>query len=164
MKKNTTETPEFKKMQADNRIVKNPVIQAFKTQKLGMVLCFFICWLTPLIVYQLFIFMPTYVSKYLAVSLQWALIVNTISMISIVRIISVSMNITIISIIISIMMIAIIRSICILITSSILIRLLLIFSASSLSLSSYYYQYCLALLLLVLLLLLLLFMVFLLVL
>ena len=81
LKSNTSETPQFKKLKADNDLPKNPITEAFKTQKINMVICFFICWLTPIIVYQLFIFMPTYAHSYLDISLTAALEVNVAGMI-----------------------------------------------------------------------------------
>ena len=81
LKTNTSETPQFKKLKAHGVLAHNPIIEAFSTQKYAMLLSVFICWLTPLIVYQLFIFMPTYAHKYLQVSLSTALEINTIGMI-----------------------------------------------------------------------------------
>lgn len=81
LKKHTSETPQFKKLKAHNALPKNPIVEAFKTQKFGMLLGIFICWLTPLIVYQLFIFMPTYAHTYLNIELSRALEINAIGMI-----------------------------------------------------------------------------------
>ncbi|MBK2125931.1 MFS transporter [Fangia hongkongensis] len=80
LKKHTSETPQFEKLKLHNALAKNPILETFKTQKLGMLLGFFICWLTPLIVYQLFIFMPTYAHHYLHIDLHYALEINAVGM------------------------------------------------------------------------------------
>lgn len=81
LKTNTEETPEFLKLSASGELSENPIIESFKTQKFGMLISFLICWLLPVIVYQLFIFMPTFANTYLDVSLASALRVNTFAMI-----------------------------------------------------------------------------------
>lgn len=82
IKSNTSETPAFTQLKKNNQLSKNPIIDSFKSQKLSMVYCILICWLTPLIVYQLFIFMPTFAHKFLDFPLTYALQVNTVSMIT----------------------------------------------------------------------------------
>lgn len=81
LKTNTNETPVFLAMAKQGQCSNNPIVDAFKTQKLNMLLCFFVCWLTPVIVYQLFIFMPTYAYRYLHIPLAAALKVNSLAMI-----------------------------------------------------------------------------------
>lgn len=80
MKAKATEPAHFKKLQYQHELDNNPIAAAFKTQKINMVLTIFICWLTPLIVYQLFIFMPTYANTILHIPLVIALTSNTIAM------------------------------------------------------------------------------------
>lgn len=81
LKTSTDETPEYKKLKNNNQLSKNPIKDSFKTQKISMALAIFICWLTPLIVYQLFIFMPTYASEYLNLDLAYALKLNSLSLV-----------------------------------------------------------------------------------
>jgi MHS family proline/betaine transporter-like MFS transporter len=81
IKSNTSETPQFIELKQNHNLPKNPISEAFKTQKINMTLCFFMCWLTPIIVYQLFIFMPIYAHRYLNIPLETALEANVIGMI-----------------------------------------------------------------------------------
>jgi MHS family proline/betaine transporter-like MFS transporter len=80
MKIKTSEPPHFKELKKEHRLDSNPIRAAFATQKMNMLITFFICWLTPLIVYQLFIYMPTYASSILHLPLSIALKSNTIAM------------------------------------------------------------------------------------
>ena len=81
LKSHTSEPATFKRLQTENELSRNPILGAFKNEKTNMVLSAFVCWLTPLIVYQLFIFMPTYANKYLHFPLNDALEINTMAMI-----------------------------------------------------------------------------------
>jgi MHS family proline/betaine transporter-like MFS transporter len=81
LKSNTNETPEFLTLKEKGDLSNNPISDAMKTQKINMLLSFFVCWLTPVIVYQLFIFTPTFASRYLDIPLSVALEVNVIAMI-----------------------------------------------------------------------------------
>lgn len=80
MKAKATEPQHFQELRKQHRLDHNPVRAAFQTQKTNMVLTVFICWLTPLIVYQLFIFMPTYANTILHIPLTMALRSSTIAM------------------------------------------------------------------------------------
>ena len=80
MKAKATEPPHFAALQKEHKLDSNPIRSAFATQKKNMVITMFICWLTPLIVYQLFIFMPTYANTILHIPLHIALRSSTIAM------------------------------------------------------------------------------------
>jgi MHS family proline/betaine transporter-like MFS transporter len=80
VKAKTTEPAKFVELKRERRLAHNPIRLAFQTQKKSMLLCMFICWLTPIIVYQLFIFMPTYASEILHLPIKMALQSNTIAM------------------------------------------------------------------------------------
>jgi MHS family proline/betaine transporter-like MFS transporter len=81
IKSNTTETPQFKNLKQNNSLSSNPISEAFKTQKMNMLLCLSMCWLTPIIIYQLFIFMPIYAQRYLNIPLAVTLEINAVGMI-----------------------------------------------------------------------------------
>ncbi|MDF1677717.1 MAG: MFS transporter [Legionellaceae bacterium] len=81
LKTSTSETPEFIALMKKGQCSNNPILDAIKTEKMNMLRGCFICWLTPIIVYQLFIFMPTYAERYLDISLSVALKINTFSMV-----------------------------------------------------------------------------------
>ena len=82
LKSHTSEPESFKRLKKEQELSHNPIFGAFKNEKTNMLLSAFVCWLTPLIVYQLFIFMPTYAEKYLQLPLNEALQINTIAMIT----------------------------------------------------------------------------------
>lgn len=81
LKTRTEETPEFLKLATNGALSENPIIESLQTQKFNMLISFLICWLLPVIVYQLFIFMPTFANSYLEISLTSALRVNSLAMI-----------------------------------------------------------------------------------
>ncbi len=81
LKSHTSEPASFKRLKTEHALSHNPIIGAFKNEKTNMVLSALVCWLTPLIVYQLFIFMPIYANKYLQLPLDETLQINTIAMI-----------------------------------------------------------------------------------
>jgi MHS family proline/betaine transporter-like MFS transporter len=80
LRKRTLETPSFVSAKENRQLVHNPVVEIFISQKARMLLSALICWLAPIIVYLLFIFMPTYVHSYLQIPLAEALRSSTISM------------------------------------------------------------------------------------
>ncbi|MEM9243297.1 MAG: MFS transporter [Pseudomonadota bacterium] len=80
LRRHTLETPAFLNIERKQKIVTNPIGEVFANQKRLMCLCALICWLAPIIVYLLFIFMPTYVNVYLHIPLEEALYNNTIAM------------------------------------------------------------------------------------
>lgn len=81
LKTHTNETPEYLSLSKQGKCSQNPLKDTFKNEKTNMLICFLICWLTPVIVYQLFIFMPTFASRYLHLPLTSALKVNSVAMI-----------------------------------------------------------------------------------
>ncbi|MEM9243298.1 MAG: MFS transporter [Pseudomonadota bacterium] len=81
LRQHTLETPTFLDIEREKKIAISPIREVFTHQKLLMCLSALICWLAPIIVYLLFIFMPTYAHVHLHISLEKALYANTISMI-----------------------------------------------------------------------------------
>jgi len=81
IKSHTTEPEKFTRLKKQKLLLKNPIVTAFQTEKMLMLLSALACWLSSMVIYQLFIFMPTYVQTYLQVPLQHALRMNTIAMI-----------------------------------------------------------------------------------
>jgi len=82
LKSHTSEPTSFQRLRANHKLSRNPILGAFKHEKINMLLSALVCWLTPIIVYQLFIFMPTYAASYLHLPLSEALNINTVAMIT----------------------------------------------------------------------------------
>jgi MHS family proline/betaine transporter-like MFS transporter len=81
IKSHTTEPEKFTQMKKQQQLLKNPIKTAFYTEKMPMLLSALACWLSATIIYQLFIFMPTYVHTYLQLPLAYTLRINTMTMI-----------------------------------------------------------------------------------
>lgn len=77
------ETPNFLAAQKSARLLKKPLKEAFKTASLPMLIAVGLIFLPSMGFYLLFVYLSSYISTYLHVPLQTALVINTISMIGI---------------------------------------------------------------------------------
>ena len=81
------ETPNFLAMQAKKQIVTNPVNQAFRFAIKPMILSAGLVFLPAMSFYLLFVYLSSYMTAFLHVSLRTALTINTISMLAIICVI-----------------------------------------------------------------------------
>lgn len=81
------ETPNFIDAQKSQKLVKNPITQAFKTALLPMLLSVGLVFLPAMSFYLLFVYLSSYMTTYLHIALHTALFINTISMLGIIIII-----------------------------------------------------------------------------
>lgn len=78
------ETPPFLAAQQNNQTVKNPILESLQVAIKPMLKVAGLMFLPSMSFYLLFVYMPTYMSVFLHVSLHNALSINTLSMITII--------------------------------------------------------------------------------
>lgn len=81
------ETPNFLALVKQQKIVVNPLRQAFKSARLTMFVAMGLVFLPAMGFYLLFVYLSSYMSTFLKIPLQTALTINTISMVVIIVII-----------------------------------------------------------------------------
>jgi MHS family proline/betaine transporter-like MFS transporter len=74
------ETPLFLATQAEKKIVKSPLVEAFKTARRPMLLAMTLDFLPAMAFYLLFVYLSSYMTLWLKIPLDKALIINTLSM------------------------------------------------------------------------------------
>lgn len=81
------ETPNFLGLEADHKVLENPVHQAFTTAWKPMIIAAGLVFLPAMSFYLLFVYLSSYMTTILHTSLHMALAINTISMLAIIVVI-----------------------------------------------------------------------------
>ncbi len=82
MRRKMSESPVYQEIKSKHETSKSPVIDAFKLESASILKSIGIVWMSAVGIYTLFIFMPTYLTKYLHYSLHDALMFSTINMVT----------------------------------------------------------------------------------
>lgn len=80
------ETPFFLKAESERRLVKNPLLEACRTCSGKMLIALGLDFLPAMGFYLLFVYLSSYITTYLKVPLETALIANTLSMMVIIAV------------------------------------------------------------------------------
>lgn len=81
------ETPHFLALKADDKVLENPIYQAFKTALSPMIISAGLVFLPAMSFYLLFVYLSSYMNTYMHMPLHSALVINTISMLAIIIVI-----------------------------------------------------------------------------